>query len=1409
MPPNTRNDFEIAIICALPHEADAVEALFDETYATFNRIYGKQDGDLNIYSNGKLGQHDVVLCLLPEMGKGNAATVSSSLRISYPRVQLGLLVGICGAVPFPRPDGDTEIIMGDVIISDSVIEYDFGSQYPDGFRRKTDVKSTLGRPTREIRNLLASLKTRSGRNELQRQTLQHLITLQSLPENEWEYPGAAQDVLFEASYRHKHYQRDRDTCICLNCNASSDPVCEEALKKDCAILNCSGKPVYRSRHGIQACSPQIIIGTVASADTVMKSGEHRDKLAWTEAVIGFEMEGAGVWDNLPCVIVKGACDYADSHKNNRWQSYAAATGASGAKAFLGFWRPSTVRQNITDADKRCLADLLLTDPRDDKLRIEKTKGDLLRESFCWIIDDISFQEWYCNEQSQLLWIRGDAGKGKTMLMIGIINELTQRISKSSERENLPILAYFLCQATDTRLNNALSVLRGLIFLLTIQRPSLLRHARHKYDYAGHRLFNEPYSLYSLVGIFTSIIGDSDLPEVFLAIDAVDECEAELPQLLDLIAHTTSMKPKIKWIVSSRNRDDIERHMRGSCSQRILRLELNADKITGAIDKFIDVRVSQLSSLESHASIQNQIRSQMRQKSNGTFLWASLVFDELRKASFAADTLEILEETPTGLVPLFSRMMKKLLGLPTINLQRSIKILSVVLLSCRPLHLLEMRVVAGLPVEINHLEELDRLVTKDYLDTEQSTIIYAAGRAKIHREIYCHSLSAMSVTLRRDICDLKDPGPVTDNSEPNWAALLPIQTLADNVELSDNEALFAFFATHLLHWFESLGLMRQMSVGIKIIERLLQTVQADSFPEFTKLLYDSMRLALAYTPIIETAPLQVYSGALIFSPQTSETRRRFWESRLPFVKSITGVQKNWNTCLQTIEDHGKSRINDICFSPDDQTVATASSDSTIKLWDTVTGLMKQSLVGHKERVNSICFLQDAHHLASGSDDGRVILWDAVTGASECIMQSEEGMVSAIAFSPGVGTLAAGISSGTVMLWDFDTKIWRHILEGDMNLFPTIRNKAESEIRRVAASNNARDRFIAGQINTVERDCIVVDLGGDNPRAFLEAVIDSVARGARNRVVDLHYSSDGRILACAWSSGHVSLWFAQKNEWKGLGALGISAALNESLLELDESLLKTYVIFTSSFFGWYWIIITLLESPDSDKSLLRHRPAILMYLASTIGYLMIYCKKIIDMSPSRLSYSDAVFIIWKLGPAAGRAFILKPKSLMPRPDGSEVPLGRNASTGKWEWRGHLAMVSTMALSPDQTILATGSGDQNIILWDTGKKTLKGHMGEIDSVHFTADSEMLASLSREDSTVRLWDASSGACRYVIKYRSSRAAWSPDGLTLALAPYQGQRTVNTSILIGAEYLSALDLSSDQCPETDSDTPLKFVTVG
>jgi nucleoside phosphorylase len=84
----------------------------------------------------------------------------------------------------------------------------------------------------------------------------------------------------------------------------------------------------------------IHIGPVASANMVMKSGQHRDKIVRREKVIGFEMNGAGIWDNIPCIIIKGVCDYADSHKSKLWQAYAAATGASVAKSFLEYWMPA-------------------------------------------------------------------------------------------------------------------------------------------------------------------------------------------------------------------------------------------------------------------------------------------------------------------------------------------------------------------------------------------------------------------------------------------------------------------------------------------------------------------------------------------------------------------------------------------------------------------------------------------------------------------------------------------------------------------------------------------------------------------------------------------------------------------------------------------------------------------------------------------------------------------------------------------------------------------------------------------------------------------------------------------------------------------------------------------------------------
>ncbi|CAH0027385.1 unnamed protein product, partial [Clonostachys rhizophaga] len=118
----------------------------------------------------------------------------------------------------------------------------------------------------------------------------------------------------------------------------SDPVCDISRTSPCSQLGCDSytSPIMRERHATTP-QPLVHLGKYASGDMVMKSGEDRDKIAERESVIAFEMEGAGVWDNFPCIVIKGACDYADSHKNKDFQGYTAATSAACTNAFLEEW----------------------------------------------------------------------------------------------------------------------------------------------------------------------------------------------------------------------------------------------------------------------------------------------------------------------------------------------------------------------------------------------------------------------------------------------------------------------------------------------------------------------------------------------------------------------------------------------------------------------------------------------------------------------------------------------------------------------------------------------------------------------------------------------------------------------------------------------------------------------------------------------------------------------------------------------------------------------------------------------------------------------------------------------------------------------------------------------------------------
>ncbi|KAI1174174.1 purine and uridine phosphorylase [Nemania sp. FL0916] len=340
--PSSREDFRIALICALPLEFDAVTWQMDEFWDEEDERYGRAPGDTNKYTTGRIGNHNIVLALLPNMGKAAAAGTAASVRSSYPRLEVAFLVGICGGVP--GIGGMNEILLGDVVISKSVVQLDFGRQFSSRFVIKDTVDDSLGRPNRNIRSLVGSFGTKFERRRLAKRAGQHLQELQSAAARKgdrdiYQYPGVAEDKLLPADYHHKH----RAPQMCDVCRGNDNEYCADAARTPCAELNCDESLlVSRQRLTLkerqtpdEAQCPAIFIGRMASGDTVMKSGERRDQFARQHDVIGFEMEGAGAWDEVPCIIIKGVCDYADSHKNKKWQQFAAATASSVMKAALG------------------------------------------------------------------------------------------------------------------------------------------------------------------------------------------------------------------------------------------------------------------------------------------------------------------------------------------------------------------------------------------------------------------------------------------------------------------------------------------------------------------------------------------------------------------------------------------------------------------------------------------------------------------------------------------------------------------------------------------------------------------------------------------------------------------------------------------------------------------------------------------------------------------------------------------------------------------------------------------------------------------------------------------------------------------------------------------------------------------
>lgn len=515
---------------------------------------------------------------------------------------------------------------------------------------------------------------------------------------------------------------------------------------------------------------------------------------------------------------------------------------------------------MTREDQQCMKDLRLTDPSADKKRIEQTKGGLLHDAYSWILKNSDYQHWRNNEESRLLWIKGDPGKGKTMLLCGIIDEL----DRHSVRSGTAHVIYFFCQATDHQLNNAAAVLRGLIFMLINKQPSLISHLRKEYDQAGGKLFEGSNTWIALSDILAAILQDPTLKSTCLVVDALDECTSDLQKLLDLIVDTSFTGTRVKWIVSSRNWSQIEERLRRAEQKAKLSLELNAESISKAVDIYIREKVHRLANLKGYdKETCDAVQNYLSDNANDTFLWVALVCQNLEKYQ-RWKVLGMLGEFPLGLDSLYKQMTNQVLSMDDASdVTLCKRILAIMASVYRPITLRELGRLIDIPGnlsdDVNFLEEIVALCgsfltirddtiyfvhqsAKDHLISNEEAVsaIFPSGREDTHLAIFSQSIQAMEAILRNNIYQLSPfDNFISDEVKiPNPDPLSPIRYsclylvdhlcegnaskigTGDQNSLADNGALDVFIRKHLLHWLESLSLSRHVSDAVISITKLV-------------------------------------------------------------------------------------------------------------------------------------------------------------------------------------------------------------------------------------------------------------------------------------------------------------------------------------------------------------------------------------------------------------------------------------------------------------------------------------------------------------------------------------------------------------------------------------------------------------
>ncbi|OAG10550.1 putative WD-repeat protein [Paraphaeosphaeria sporulosa] len=668
-----------------------------------------------------------------------------------------------------------------------------------------------------------------------------------------------------------------------------------------------------------------------------------------------------------------------------------------------------------------------------------------------------------------------------------------------------------------------------------------------------------------------------------------------------------------------------------------------------------------------------------------------------------------------------------------------------------------------PLRLHHPSFRDFLVDRKRCDDDK----FWVDEKSTHEKLASCCLQLMSAPdgLRQGMCKLSNRGKLRseiDKRDERYETYESRITTclspelqyaccywADHLErgqggIQDGDKVHDFLRKHFLHWLEAMSLIKQMGLCMRLIA-ILQSLVTTSSTSVASFLRDASRFALQSVSILAKAPLQIYSSALLFSPEASIVRKAFIGHMTQGVDVLSGRDADWDACRNVLEGHSE-RVRAVVFSPDGQLIASASNDRTVRVWETATGQCRIVMQGHLFPVKVVMFSPDGQLLASASWDKTVRVWETATGQCRSVLQGHSDWVTAVVFSPDGQLVASASDDRTVRVWETATGQCLSVLEGHLSWVRAVVFSPDGELVASASADSTVRLW-----ETATGQC------------------RSVLKGHLSGVRAVIFSPDGQLLASASYDETVRVWET---------ATGHSTGQCRSVLKGHLSWVKAVVFSPDG---------QLLASASADRTVRVWETATGQCHSVLQGH-SDYVRAIVFSPHGQLVTSasyDGTVRVWETVTGHCRS-VLKGhlsgvRAVVFSPDGQLLASASYDETVRvWETatgqcrsvlQGHLECVRAVVFSPDGQLLASASWDKTVRVWETAmgqcRSVLQGHSDWVRALVFSPDGQLLASAS-DDRTVRVWETATGQCRSVLQGHSewvSPVVFSPDGQLVTLA--------------------------------------------